>query len=59
MSNKEERSQALERQINRLKKRIERLDHTSNRYSWVRVAIFFIGLLLSILTFFIVGWWLA
>ncbi len=59
MSNKQERLQALEQQINRLKRRIERLDHTSNRYSWVRVAIFFIGLLLSILTFFIVGWWLS
>ncbi len=59
LGNKQERLQAHERQIHRLKRRIEELDHISNRYSWIRVAIFFIGLLLSILAFFIVGWWLS
>src|SRR5437588_8157642 len=59
LSNKQERVQALERQIDRLKRRIDKLDRISNRYSWIRVAIFFIGLLLGILTFFVVGWWLS
>jgi hypothetical protein len=40
----------------RLSKLIDRLDHRSNRYSWTRVAIFFGGLGVSLLAFFVNGW---
>ncbi len=46
----------LERQMERLSKRIGRLDRRSNRYSWTRVAIFFGGLGMSLLAFFVNGW---
>lgn len=56
MDKRQERQSSLERQIQRLSKRIERLDQRSNRYSWTRVAIFFGGLAASILAFFVNGW---
>src|SRR5689334_12801695 len=56
---KRERQNLLEQQITRLSKRIDRLDRRSNRYSWVRVTIFFGGLALSIGAYFIFGWWLC
>jgi len=56
---KQERIQLLEAQINRLQKRIDNLDQRSMRYSWVRLAIFFIGLALSVVAFILVGWWLG
>ena len=58
LTEKQTRSLALERQIKRLQKRIAILDHQSNRIGWTRVAIFFTGALLSILVYFLVGWWL-
>ena len=58
LTEKQTRSLALERQIKRLQKRIATLDHQSNRIGWTRVAIFFTGALLSILVYFLVGWWL-
>jgi ABC-type multidrug transport system fused ATPase/permease subunit len=42
--------------MGRLSKRIDRLDRRSNRLSWTRVAIFFGGLALSVLAFFVNGW---
>ncbi len=48
----------FENQIKRLKRRIVILDQRSNRIGWLRVAIFFTGALLSILAYFLEGWWL-
>ena len=58
LTEKQARLRALEHQIKRLQKRIAILDHQSNRIGWTRVAIFFTGALLSILAYFLVGWWL-
>jgi len=58
-SKKEERLYLLEKQIERLQGRIDRLDRRSNRYSWVRVTIFFVGLALSVASYFVIGWWLC
>ncbi len=58
LSEKQARLHALENQIKRLKRRIAILDQRSNRIGWLRVAIFFTGALLSILAYFLEGWWL-
>jgi len=58
LSEKQARLRALENQIKRLQRRIDTLDHRSNRIGWARVAIFFSGVLLSSLAYFLVGWWL-
>jgi MutS domain V len=58
MTEKQSRVLALEHQIKRLQKRIAILDQESNRIGWTRVAIFFIGALLSLLAYFLAGWWL-
>ncbi len=58
LSEKQARLRALENQIKRLQRRIAILDQQSNRIGWLRVAIFFTGALLSMLAYFIVGWWL-
>jgi len=58
LSEKQARLRALEHQIKRLQKRTAILDHQSNRIGWTRVAIFFIGALLSILVYFLAGGWL-
>jgi ABC-type multidrug transport system fused ATPase/permease subunit len=53
---KQERLQALERQINRLQRRLTLLNRRSNRYSWTRVAIFFLGTVLTGVAFWLLGW---
>ena len=58
LSEKQARLHALENQIKRLKRRIAILDQRSNRIGWLRVAIFFTGAVLSILAYFLEGWWL-
>jgi fatty acid desaturase len=58
LSEKQARLHTLENQIKRLQRRIDSLDRRSNRIGWIRVAIFFAGSLLSILAYFLVGWWL-
>ena len=55
---KQAREIALERQIKRLQGRITILEQKSNRIGWMRVAIFFIGALLSLMGYFLAGWWL-
>src|SRR5215469_9687466 len=55
---KQARKLALEYQIKRLQKRIAALELKSNRIGWIRVVIFFIGALLSLLGYFLAGWWL-
>ncbi len=58
MNRKQERISLLERQVGRLQKRITTLELRSNKYSWTRVAIFFVGLGLAILAFFLLNrWW--
>ncbi len=59
MDKKQARLCALKNQVERLKRCIERLERRSDRYSWVRLAIFVIGLLFSILVFFLVMWWVG
>ena len=59
MTTKQERIEALERQISRLTRRIKILDQRSNRYSWTRVAIFFGGIVLAIVGYIVARWWLA
>lgn len=58
LNEKQARLEAIERQIQRLQHRLNLLDSRGNRYGWVRVGIFFGGAFLSILAFFLVGWWL-
>ncbi len=58
LSEKQARLRAIENQIKRLQRRIDSLDNRSNRIGWARVAIFFTGVLLSSLAYFLVGWWL-
>lgn len=59
MNEKQQRMNALERQIQRVQTRIERLERLSNRYSWVRVTIFFVGIALSIVSYVLVNWWVC
>lgn len=59
MTTKQERIEALERQISRLTRRIKILDQRSNRYSWTRVAIFFGGIVLAVSGYVVAKWWLA
>ena len=57
MESKQERLDALQRHVGRVKGRIDRLEQVSDRLSWVRVTIFFVGLALAVLAFFFVRWW--
>jgi ABC-type multidrug transport system fused ATPase/permease subunit len=59
VNRKQSRLHLLEREIRRLETRIRTLEPRSNRYSWIRVLIFFIGLGLSFVMLVAVGWWLA
>ncbi|GAC1467398.1 MAG: MutS family DNA mismatch repair protein [Ktedonobacteraceae bacterium] len=59
MITKQERIEALERQISRLARRKKILDQRSNRYSWTRVAIFFGGIVLTIIGYVVARWALA
>src|SRR5689334_12167551 len=56
---KQSRLLLLEREIRRLETHIKILEPRSNRYSWIRVLIFFIGLGLSFVMLVTIGWWLA
>jgi hypothetical protein len=57
-STKSERLQALENQVARLQRRLAILNQRSSRYSWLRLAIFLAGLVISITIFILFkGWW--
>ncbi|HKV59778.1 MAG TPA: hypothetical protein VJO32_15915, partial [Ktedonobacteraceae bacterium] len=58
MNEKQARLEAIERQVQRLQRRLHFLDGQSNRLGWTRVGIFFSGAGLSVLAYFLVGWWL-
>ncbi|WP_069804141.1 MutS-related protein [Thermogemmatispora onikobensis] len=51
------RLQALQRHEERLLRRIARLDTRSNRYSWLRVAIFAVGLASGLILGLALHWW--
>ncbi len=55
---KQTRSRALHGQVRRLERRLERLHRISYRWSWVRLAVFSVGLLACGLAFYFVGIWL-
>jgi hypothetical protein len=54
---KQARLQALQRQSARLARRARLLEARSNRFSWIRLAIFAGGLALSLLLAILVRWW--
>ena len=56
MSKQQERLYALERSIQHLQKRLVHLQQRSDRYSWIRLAIFLGGIALSVSLFFLLGW---
>ncbi len=58
MNEKQARLEVIERQIQRLQRRLRVLDAQSNRLGWTRVGIFFGGALLSVVAYLLVGWWL-
>ncbi len=51
------RTQTLQRHLAVLQRRLDRLQPQSNRYSWLRVLIFVMGLALSVLLLFTLGGW--
>lgn len=55
---KDTRLHAHQRQVRRLQRRLEQLQHKSQRYSWIRVGIFVGGPALSGIALFQVGDWL-
>jgi len=59
VNTKQERIEALERQIARLTRRVTILNQRSNHYSWTRVAIFFGGIALSVVGYAVANWELA
>lgn len=56
MTIQQDRLTVLENQINRLQRRLEGLNQRSNRLSWLRFAIFFIGIALCVVAFFLFVW---
>ena len=56
MTIQQHRLEVLENQINRLRRRLDRLNQRSNRLSWLRLAIFFIGIALCVAILFLFGW---
>lgn len=59
MNKKQRRLALLESQVRRLQRRIDMLEPRSNRYSWLRVLIFFGSLAICIPLLIIIGWWIA
>jgi hypothetical protein len=59
VNKKQRRLALLESQSKRLQRRIDTLEPRSNRYSWLRVLIFFGGLVICVPLLIIIGWWIA
>jgi hypothetical protein len=59
MIDKRTRLLALNRQIQRLHRSIERLNQTSSRFSWLRMIVFVGGLLIGVAAYLVVGVWIA
>jgi len=56
---KQERMELLEGQVRRAQRHIDRLTPRSNSFSWARVAVFFGGLVLSVILLIVFAWWVA
>jgi hypothetical protein len=56
---KETRLQGLQRQVLRVERRIIRLEGTSYRYSWFRIAAFLLTLVATAVVLYLAGWQLA
>jgi len=56
VSNQQERLDALESSVAHLQRRLAILRGRSDRYSWIRLAIFLVGTVLTVLLFFLAGW---
>src|SRR5690349_23308674 len=56
---KQQRLAGIERQIGRLRRRIDGLEQRSHRFSWARVVVFFGGLLVSLIAAIVLVWWLG
>ena len=56
---KQERIELLEGQVRRAQRHIDRLTPRSNSFSWARVAVFFGGLVLSVILLIVFAWWVA
>jgi ABC-type multidrug transport system fused ATPase/permease subunit len=56
VSKQQERLDALENSVAHLQKRLAILRGRSDRYSWLRLAIFLVGVALIVLLFFLAGW---
>ncbi len=55
---KQERLQALENQVTRLRRRVAILNQRSSKYSWIRLAIFLGGFAISVIVYILFqGWW--
>lgn len=54
-----DRLRLLEKQIQRMQKHVKTLEPLSNRYSWIRVLLFFGGLGISLIVLIAGYWWLA
>ena len=59
VTKKQERIELLEGQIRRAQRHIDGLTPRSNSFSWTRVAIFFGGVVLSIILWIVFAWWVA
>ncbi len=59
MTKKQERIERLEGQIRRAQRHIDALTPRSNYFSWTRVAVFFGGVVLSVLLLVVFAWWVA
>jgi hypothetical protein len=55
--NKVSRLRALDNQMQRLQRRLERLHRSSYRFSWIRFVVFFAALLAAGLAFYLDGIW--
>jgi hypothetical protein len=56
---KESRLRALDNQVRRLQRRLDRLDQVSDRYSWLRAILVLIALVATGLTYYFLGVWPA
>lgn len=55
---KEKRLKALQNQIHRFQRRLEKLEQISDRYSWIRLVVFAAGIIVTTAVFFLLEPWL-
>ncbi len=59
LSKKEIRLRALENQVKRLERRLVEWRKVSDRYGWLRLVLFGVGVAVGIGGFYLAGWWLC